>query len=56
MATVDSISDLPLFVVVILPENSRNSLDVVDRRCLNNGYRRFSTHTDEMRRLDRLPA
>jgi len=28
MATVDFIFDLPLFVVAILSENSRNSLDV----------------------------
>ena len=41
MASVDSISDLPLFAFAIPP--------VVDRRRLNNGYRLSSTHTDEIR-------
>ena len=39
MASVDSISDLPLIALATPREESRHTLDVVDRRRLNNGYR-----------------
>jgi len=35
--------------LAILPEKSTCSLDVIDRRCRSNGYRRASIHTDEER-------
>ena len=35
--------------LAIPPEKSTCSLDVIDRRCRSNGYRRASIHTDEVR-------